>query len=136
MAKKSKKGARMEFYGSSELIRKIETLGGNIEGAVVKALKAGAKLPYEDMKSFAEQHIKTGDMAHSLTIGEPVIKNGSIKMKVGFVVKQGGLPAIFLNYGTPMISPTFFIDKAFEDNADAIKELQEEALKGVLREVE
>lgn len=134
MAKK-KKGTHMEFYGSSELIKRIESLGGNVEKALAKSLKEGAKKPYEDMKAYAEQHKLTGDTLNSLELQEPIIKNGVIKMKVGFIVKNGGLPALFLNYGTPRIAPSFFIDKAFEDNADEIKRLQEETLKNLIREL-
>lgn len=88
MPKRNKKGAHMEFYGSSDLIKKLEALGGNAEQAVVKALKAGAKKPYDEMRSYAEQHKLTGDTLRSLEMQEPIVKDGVVKMKVGFVVKK------------------------------------------------
>lgn len=136
MAKrKNKRGASMEFYGTSELINKIENAGGNIEQAVIAALKAGAEKPRKDMEVFAEQHYKTGDMLKSLKTVEPTADKGVIKMKLGFDIKKGGLPSIFLNIGTPKIQPTFFIDKAVENNVDEIKRLQLEALNEVLKEL-
>lgn len=135
MAKKKKKGNSLEFYGSTELINKIESLGGKVEQAIAKSIKEGAKKPFEEMRSYAEQHKETGDMLNSLEIQEPVIKNGIIKMKVGFNIKKGGLPALFLNYGTPRIAPSFFIDKAFENNVDEIKKLQEQALQNAIKEL-
>lgn len=148
MARKRNKGSYMEFYGTAELINKLNNLGGNIEQAVADALKAGAQIPYNEMKEFAQQHIDTGDMLNSLEITEPEIKNGKVKLKVGFNIKKGGLPALFLNYGTPThngrnghgkikgIAPTFFIDKAFENNVDKIKELQLEAIDKAIKESE
>lgn len=128
-----RKGLSIDFYGTDGLLKKIESMGKNVEEAVIQSLSAGMKKPYEDMKSFAEQHKQTGDMLSSLEITEPVAKDGMITAKVGFVIKKGGLPSLFLNYGTPRISPTFFINKAIENNVDEIKRLQLEALKEILR---
>lgn len=148
MAQKKSKGTYMEFYGTEELMNKLANLGGNVEEVVAKALQAGAQIPYNEMKEFASQHVDTGDMLRSLEITEPEIKNGKVKIKVGFNIKKGGLPALFLNYGTPThsgrnghgkitgITPSFFIDKAFENNVDKIKELQLEAINNAIKESE
>lgn len=133
MAKRKRAGISIDFYGTSEMLKKIESMGKNVEDAVIQSMKAGAKKPYEEMKSFAEQHKQTGEMLSSLEITGPTAKNGIIQMKVGFSIKKGGLPSLFLNYGTPKIAPTFFIDKALENNVDEIKRLQLEALNEILR---
>lgn len=125
--------AKIEFYGTDELIRKIEKAGGNVEKAIIEALKQSSEKPKAEMLSYIRRHRQTGATEDSFT-EEFKSKNDKIYMRIGFDIKRGGLPALFLNYGTPRIQPSFFIDNAIDHNIDSIKEAQLDVLREVFKE--
>lgn len=121
--------ARVNFYGSTELVKKLEKAGANVEKEIIKALKQSIQKPKEEMISFMQtkpEH-KTGRTVSSW-VEEIREEDGRIIMEAGFSVRKGGIASIFWNLGTPYRSPTFFIDKSVEDNLDEIKRIQEEVL--------
>lgn len=128
--------ARVEFYGSSELIKKLEKAGANIEKEIINALHKSIQKPKEEMISFMQSKPKnkTGKTVSSW-VEEIKSENGQIIMEAGFSTRKGGIASIFWNLGTPYRSPTFFVDKAVENNVDEIKRIQEEALKNAFREL-
>lgn len=126
--------AKIDFYGTSELLQKLEKAGGNVEKAIVNALKKSAEKPKAEMLEYIRQHKLSGATEESFT--EEIKSEGDkIYMKVGFDIKKGGLPAVFLNYGTPRIAPSFFVDNAIENNIDEIKRVQLEALNNAFKEL-
>lgn len=126
--------SKIDFYGSSELLKKLEKAGANVEKAIVNALKKSAEKPKQQMLEYMHQHKLSGATMKSFT--EEIKSEGDkIYMKVGFDIKKGGLPAVFLNYGTPRIAPSFFIDNAIENNLDEIKRVQLEALNNAFKEL-
>ena len=50
----------------------------------------------------------------------------------GFDVRKGGLPALFLDIGTPKMKPTFFIYYSLANNRQRIHEIQNEELMKIL----
>lgn len=126
--------SRIEFFGTSELLKKIERAGGNVEQACVDALKASIQKPKDEMLQYIRQHHLTGQTEESFT-EEIKQENGKIFCKIGFSIKDGGLAALFLNLGTPRIKPSFFIDYAVDHNIDEIKKAQLEALNKAFREL-
>jgi HK97 gp10 family phage protein len=121
--------AKVEFYGSADLIKKLEKAGANLEKEIANALSRSIQKPKEDMINFMQtkpEH-KTGRTVNSWTetIEE---KDGVIYMTAGFSVRKGGIASIFWNLGTPYRTPTFFVDKAVEENIDEIKKIQLETL--------
>lgn len=125
---------RVDFYGGSDLLQKIEKAGGNVEEALIKALKKSLDKPKQEMLDFIKQHHLTGVTEDSF-VEEIEIDKGVITARIGFSVKKGGLPAIFLNVGTPKMPPTWFIDNAVEQNIDYIYSEQKKALQDALREL-
>lgn len=126
--------SKIDFYGTSEFLQKLEKAGGNVEKAIVNALKKSAEKPKQQMLEYMHQHKLSGATMKSFT--EEIKSEGDkIYMKVGFDIKKGGLPAVFLNYGTPRIAPSFFIDNAIENNLDEIKRVQLEALNNAFKEL-
>lgn len=121
---------RIDFYGSSELLKKLEAAGANVEQCVIDALQKSVEKPKQEMYDYMKAHTRKGDYVHTIDSFTTEIKKEGDKVfvKVGFDIKKGGLPAVFLNYGTPRIQPSFFIDKAIDDNIDEIKRAQLEAL--------
>lgn len=77
----------------------------------------------------------------STTAGVKGFTGGSVKVvseedclyfEYGFDAKKGGLPALFLDIGTPKIKPTFFIYYAVERNLARIHQIQREELTKIL----
>lgn len=128
--------ARVQFYGSSELIKKLEKAGANIEKEIVNALHKSIQKPKEEMISFMQTspERKTGRTINSW-VEEIKSENGQIIMEAGFSTRKGGIASIFWNLGTPYRTPTFFVDKAVEENVDEIKRIQEEALRAAFKEL-
>lgn len=61
-----------------------------------------------------------------------VSEEDCLYFEYGFDAKDGGLPALFLDIGTPKIKPTFFIYYAVENNLKRIHEIQKEELTKIL----
>lgn len=125
---------RVEFYGTTELLQKLEKAGGNLEKEITKAFERSIKKPKQEMLDFIKQHKQTGVTEESFVEN---IKSGkeNIFCEVGFSTRKGGIASIFLNVGTPFMEPTFFIDNAVENNLDEIKKEQENALKEAFKEL-
>lgn len=125
MAGKSK----IEFYGSAELLKKLEEAGGNVEEAIITAIRKSAVKPSNEMLGFIRQHKHSGRTEDSFT-EEIKSKDGVITAEFGFSVRKGGLAAIFHEYGTPRKAPpaSYFISNAIDNNIDEIIKEQNEAL--------
>lgn len=126
--------ARIDFYGSSELLKKLERAGANVEKCIVDALQKSVEKPKEEMIDYIRQHKLTGQTEDSFTTEIKHEKN-KVYLKVGFDIKKGGIAAVFLNYGTPKIAPSWFIDNAVENNLDEIKRAQIDALNKAFEEL-
>ena len=126
--------SRIEFFGTSELLKKIEKAGGNVEKACADALRASIQAPKQEMLEYIRQHHLTGQTEDSF-VEEIKNENGKIYCEVGFSIRKGGIAALFLNLGTPKIKPSFFIDDAIDHNIDKIKADQLRALNDAFREL-
>lgn len=132
--------SRIEFFGTSEILKKIEAAGGNVEWACAEALKKSVEAPKAEMLDFIRTlpfstkhgHHPTGQTEDSFV--EEITQDGNkIYLELGFSIRKGGIAALFLNLGTPKIKPTFFIENAIDNNIDAIKKAQLDALKETFR---
>lgn len=126
--------AKIDFYGSSELINRLEKAGKNAIDEIIKAVDESSKPVEDDLKSFIAGHRRTGATINSY-FKEITTEGNVIKLRMGFDSKKGGVGAIFLNLGTPYIAPSFFIDKAVEENVDKIKRIQQETLANAFKGV-
>lgn len=126
--------AKIDFYGSDELLKKIEEAGGNVEEEIIKAIRKSAEKPSNEMISFIRKHKRTGRTEESFT-EEIKSKNGVITAEFGFSVRNGGIASIFWEYGTPRKAPDahFFISNAIDKNIDEIIATQQEALLNSFR---
>lgn len=128
----------LNFYGMEELVQKIVDAGGKVEPALVRAIKASSKPIANDLQGYMRKHRRSGATIESFTNIQELTglgHSGYITYKLGFDIKKDGLPALFLDIGTPKITPSFFVYYAFENNADAVIREQENALKEVLEEL-
>ena len=122
------------FSGFEEMLKKIEDATGSIDRAVTGAIKADAGYTRNQLQDFIKKHKETGATEASLVPIEVESFRDKFSCKVGFSISNGGLAAIFLNYGTPKIAPTLFIDKAF-GNKKKHQEIQEKAMQTILSRI-
>lgn len=135
MAKKRKNAFTIDFYGSSELLKKVEAAGGNVEKAISQAVSRSMAAPKRDMQSFIASHHLTGRTEESF--GETPIewKNGVLEYATGFNLKKGGEGALFLDIGSPTIAPTFWVSNLVDKHISNIREAQQAALREILKEL-
>ena len=127
--------ARIDYYGTDELIQKLDRLGGNVDEVLASALLKSAEKPKEEMLAYIKEHKRTGLTESTFTENiEHERDSGTIYLEVGFDIKKGGLPALFLNYGTPTIEPSFFINNAIDNNIEEIKRAQIETIEKAIKE--
>lgn len=127
-----KRGNFVEMYGVSELLKKIEAAGGRVDEAVKKAVNASLEQVGIKMQLFMLGHKESGDTYSSYEQIMASIKDNKVEAMVGYNVKNGGLPAIFLDVGTPKQKPYFFRYYAVENSIKEIKEIQWATLNEIL----
>lgn len=132
---KRRNSLSIDFYGTSELLNKIEDAGGNLEDIIGGAVHESVQPAKNDMVSFMSKHRFTGLTESSIDETPLNWKNGQLKYRVGYNMKKGGIAALFLDVGTPKQKPYFFVHHAVETNIDRIKKAQEDALKEAFREL-
>lgn len=132
----SKSDSSIEFYGTEELLRKLVDAGANLEDAMYDALVKSSVPIKDDLLEFIRRHRLTGVTEKSFEdLHELNRAGGYMLFKIGYNIKKGGLPALFLDVGTPKIKPSFFVYHAFENNVSKVKRAQEEALQEAFKEL-
>lgn len=127
-----KRGNIVEMYGMSDLLKKIEKAGGKVDEAVQKAVNNSLEQVGMKMQLFMLGHKQTGDTYSSYEQIIASVKNNKVEAMVGYNVKNGGLPAIFLDVGTPKQKPYFFRYYAVENSRKQIEEIQRSTLNEIL----
>ena len=140
----SNKNNGLTLWGVDDLIDKLSELGGNVEQAAEDALRATAEIVEADMRQFMTEHKRPGPGPHTVDALATVIKkNGtSIYGQTGFKMRNVpgsgdipvGLPALFLDIGTPHIAPSYFVYYAYRNNVDKIVQVQKETFKKYVSE--
>ena len=96
----------LKFDGVAELSERLDKLGGDLKAVTEEAL---AFIPAEinpKLHAAIAKHNKPGKVAESIVEDQKVTWLGSVaRIPVGFDFKKGGLPSIFLMYGTPRHAP-------------------------------
>ena len=146
----------LDFKGFEDLLSEYEGMGGDVKRAVTGALIQSKQLVTKQAEEAIGKHRRTGQTAASIDRGHTVTWNGNYgSIDVGFHISEGGLPSIFLMYGTPRHTPVNQYGKPKRSDAglhpgmDAdrklynaiygsgtkkkIRKLQEEAVRKVIR---
>lgn len=141
MAKKSKYA--FNFKEMENLAAKIEKMaGGNLNEAVEEALQGTHDFITPKLAAGIARHDFTGSTEKSLDLAPAVVWVTPLKAQVniGFDLTAGGVPSIFLMWGTPRRKASLMpIDQAFKNSAfgPAVKrevaKLQREALEAYLQ---
>lgn len=111
----------LDFKGFDEVLKKLNTLEADIkpiaEEALIKTHEIVTKKAEDAMADPnlpARGKYSTGDTKLSLKRDPQVKWNGTeASIPVGFNIKKGGLPSIFLMYGTPRMVKVQVLYDAF-----------------------
>lgn len=142
MAKKSK--FSFNFKEMQDLAERIENMGGDLQKACDNALRATHEYITPQLSAGIARHHSTGDTEGSLERAPRVewVTPLKAQVKIGFNLSDGGLPSIFLMWGTPKRKASEMpVDTALKNAAFGPKvkrevaRLQREALEAVLQEL-
>ena len=96
----------LDFKGISELSEKYEKLGGELRTLATEALEFIPDEINPKLHAAMAKHRKTGKTEATIVQDQKVVWTGlAASIPVGFDIKKGGLPSIFLMYGTPRHAP-------------------------------
>lgn len=130
---------RIEFEGFEEVIAKLSKLNGDIKGITEKALKETHKVITKKAETAIAPHKQTGATERSLKRNAEIMWAGSeASVEVGFDLSNGGLPSVFLMYGTPKMKKDQNLYNAFFGNKTKkeIMELQESIFYDEIRRLD
>lgn len=130
-----KRGNLIEMYGVSDLLKKIENAGGKVDEAIKRAVDKSLDIVGTDMQTFMGGHKDSGDTYESYEKVSATSDGNTVKGNVGYNIKKGGLPAIFLDVGTPTRKGYFYRYYAVENNRKRIEEIQRSELNEILKEL-
>lgn len=128
-----------EFEGLDELIKRISELEGNVKAVTDKALKETRDAITPGIEAAMAKHKRTGRTAQSIRKDLPVEWVGDqAAIPVGFDISNGGLPSVFLMYGTPrMKKDTALYNSIYGKKViQQARELQAEIIYDELRKLE
>lgn len=138
MAKKSKFAFNFKEFAS--LAERIENAGGDLQKAADSALRATHGMITPRLKQNIARHEQTGETKSSLGTAARVVWENPLKahVDIGFALDNGGLPSIFLMWGTPKMRPDAALhDAAFGPKIKSeVAKVQRKALETVLKRLE
>lgn len=102
MAKAKKNKLTVDFSGFAEYMEQLDRLGADVKGITAEALKKSFEAVTPGIQAAISPHEKSGDTEKSLVTSSDVKWEGTrASVEVGFDIPHGGLPSVFLMYGTP-----------------------------------
>lgn len=134
----------VDFSGFDVLKKQLDAIGGDAtKRAIESALKASQQVVAEQVNTAMIPHTRTGKTQRSIVRNTPVEWTGdTAAIGIGFDISGGGLPSIFLMYGTklhgqPHIEPDRNLYNAVygAQTKKKIMEMQEQAFNKVLERV-
>lgn len=117
----------IDFKQFGDLIEKIDRMNGDVKGVINDCLTQSRDLVSDELQKAMSKHNRTHRTERSIRDSEPVEwKVDEATLKVGFDLKQGGMPSIFLMHGTPRVTKDTKLYNAVYGNKikKQIKELQ------------
>lgn len=92
----------IEFDGFDEVLARISKLNGDTKNITEDALKQTKRHIHKNLGTAMQKHNRTYETVKSLDNESNVEWVGNVaSINVGFHLGNGGLPSIFLMYGTP-----------------------------------
>ena len=137
MAKRSK--FAFNFDEMYDLAEKLEKSGGNLQAAADRALKATHDHITPNLETGIKRHVRSGDTKESLDKRGGVVWENPLKahVNVGFNIEEGGLPSVFLMWGTPkMKADTKLKNAAFGPKIKReVAAIQRQEMEKALKEI-
>ena len=130
---------RIEFEGFEEVIARLTKLDGDIKGVTEKALRETHKVITKKAETAIAPHKKTGATEKSLKRNAEIEWVGTLaSVETGFDIAHGGLPSIFLMYGTPRMKKDQNLYNAFFGNKTKkeVMEIQEKIFYDEIRRLD
>lgn len=127
---------QIEFDGFEEVIRRLSQLEGDVKKVTGEALKKSNRYVRQNIGAAMQKHNRTYETIRSL-VSNPEVRwagtTGSID--VGFDLSSGGLPSIFLMYGTPRVQKDQALYNAIygKKTRDKVKKIQETMFYDAIR---
>lgn len=126
-------GTYATFYGADRILKQLERMGKDINGVMESAISRGSMPIKQDLIKFMQQHVKTGATLGAFHDGKFKWR-GDTDMSYGFgwLTNDPGLPALFLEIGTPTQKPYFFAYYAKRNNIDKFDKITMDYLERYL----
>lgn len=128
----------IDFKGFQEMFEKLDRLEADTKRISEKALQKSYDIVTPAIDQAIKPHYLTGQTEKSLAKNEKVEWEGmTAYIRVGFNISNGGLPSVFMMFGTPRIKP----DKKLYDSIwgastkKKVRQIQEEIFKEELKKV-
>lgn len=119
------------FDGFNDLAEILDKCDGNLKSATTECLEKTNKHIAPKLHDAMKIHRKTGKTEGSILDDSKVEWSGSVaSIDVGFDINNGGLPSIFLMYGTPKMQKDVKLFNAIKGTKTKkeIEELQKEIM--------
>lgn len=129
----------VSFEGFDEILAKLKRLDANTKEITEKSLKATHSHITPRLHTLMARHRRTGKTEESIRETADIEWAGNIaSVPVGFNIRNGGLPSIFLMYGTPRMNPDTALYNAIYGNStkNEVSKIQEDIFYEALRELE
>lgn len=136
MARKNK--ITLQFTGFEEYAEKLDKLGGDLKATTEKALQNSHDFIMPKLHQDMRKHHRSGQTEGSIVDDAKVEWEGTTaSVRIGFKIRDGGLPSIFLMYGTPRMKKDqqLYDDIYGNKTKKAIKELQEKTFARAIKKV-
>lgn len=96
----------IEFSGFTEMAEKFQKLGGDLKQIATECLDVVPEMVNPSLEKDMTKHNRTRETARSIEERPRVEWYGTVgAIPVGFNLKEGGMPSIFLMYGTARHAP-------------------------------
>lgn len=129
---------KLEFDGFDEAIARLKKLDGNVRETATKALLEVDEYVTSNAHAAMTPHRRTGRTEKSIVDEVSVSWNGNIGIThVGFDIPHGGLPSVFLMYGTPRMKKDQKLYDAFygATTRKTIRQIQEDVFYDEIRKL-
>lgn len=117
----SKNKVSLDYKVFEKYAEELQKLGGDLKEATTQVLQNTHDMVTADIDRAMKKHNKTGRTSRSILRHSTVQWEGEIaSIDVGFDIANGGLPSVFLMYGTPRHAPGHPGTEADKELYDAI----------------
>lgn len=128
----------IEIKGLEEWVERLEKAGGTIKEVAEDCLIAAHETVTPAIQADMRKHYRTGKTEGSISTNPEVTWEGTCaSVPVGFKIGEGGLPSIFLMYGTPRMKKDakLYNDLYGSKMKKEIAKRQEEIFQDAMRNV-